>query len=458
MKKKYIQIVLSITLIGSVYACEDFLEVEIPKDQLDNNKVFQNEMTATAAVVNVYSLLRNNGFLSGNKEGIGYLMGCYTDELKAVNNQDVNYRLFYNGTVLSTNSAVKSLWNNTYQQIYAVNNILEGIENSNSLSPEFKNQLNGEALAIRGMLHFYLAMTLGDVPYVNTTNYELNKKISKLKSEVVLENAVQDLLASESVISENYVSIERVRLNKSAVQALLARVYLYQKKWALAQEYAQEVINNTTYGLESLDKTFLKESKSAIWQLLPDNQGKNTLEGSSYIFTAMPAKDVVITQELYDSFESNDLRKIHWFKSVGDSNVDNIHAFKYKERGATGTTSKEYSIVLRIEEMYLIHAEAAAMLNDWTSCNQMLNAIRNRAGLTNSELSDINTAQTLIITERRKELFCEFGHRFYDLKRLQRWNELIISKPFWSSHFEKLPLPETELQLNPNLLPQNNGY
>lgn len=458
MKKKYIQIVLSITLIGSVYACEDFLEVEIPKDQLDNNKVFQNEMTATAAVVNVYTLLRNNGFLSGNKEGVGYLMGCYTDELKAVNNQDVNYRLFYNGTVLSTNTAVKSLWNNTYQQIYSVNNILEGIENSNSLTPEFKKQLKGEALAIRGLLHFYLTMTFGDVPYVNTTNYEVNKKISKLKSEVVLENAVQDLLASEDIISESYASVERVRLNKSAVQALLARMLLYQQKWALAQEYAQKVINDTNYSLESLDKTFLKESKSAIWQLLPDNQGKNTLEGANYIFTALPAKDVVITEDLYNNFEVDDLRKVHWFKRVGDANADNIHVFKYKERGATGTSSKEYSIILRIEEMYLIHAECAAMMNDWLTCNQMLNAIRNRSGLSNLELSDINNAIPIIVNERRNEFFCEFGHRFYDLKRLQKWDVLKISKPFWNYYFLKLPIPESELMLNENLLPQNDGY
>ena len=95
------------------------------------------------------------------------------------------------------------------------------------MSPEFKKQLKGEALAIRGLLHFYLTMTFGDVPYVNTTNYEVNKKISKLKSEVVLENAVQDLLASEVIISESYASVEHVRLNKSAVQALLACMLLY---------------------------------------------------------------------------------------------------------------------------------------------------------------------------------------------------------------------------------------
>lgn len=458
MKKKIIKLMGSICIMLSVCACDDFLEVGVPKDQLDNDKVFHDGKTATAAVVNVYSMLRNNGFLSGNREGVGYLMGCYTDELKVVNTQDVNYRFFYNGTVLSTNAAVKNLWNYTYQQIYAVNNILEGLDTSGTLSNELEQQLKGEALAIRGILHFYLTMTYGDVPYITTTNYNTNRQIAKLSSIKVLDNAVQDLKTAVSLLSENYISAERVRINKNTAQALLARVLLYRGDWVPAIEYAQAVLDNGNYKLEDIDKVFLKESKSALWQLKPDTPGKNTLEGTAYSFTAVPAKESVVSEALYNSFDADDLRKSLWFKSVGAGNSDNIHAYKYKQRGATGTTSLEYSVVVRLEEVYLIMAECAAYAGDWEKCSKMLNLLRQRSGLTPVQLTDEETAVEAVLQERKKELFCEFGHRFYDLKRRGKLNVLLEVKPFWSSHFEKLPLPETELQLNPNLLPQNNGY
>jgi hypothetical protein len=61
--------------------------------------------------------------------------------------------------------------------------------------------------------------------------------------------------------------------------------------------------------------------------------------------------------------------------------------------------------------------------------------------------------------ERRLELFTEFGHRFFDLKRTGRLEqELSIVKPQWKKINQLLPLPESELVLNPNLNPQNDGY
>ncbi len=61
--------------------------------------------------------------------------------------------------------------------------------------------------------------------------------------------------------------------------------------------------------------------------------------------------------------------------------------------------------------------------------------------------------------ERRVEFFTEGGHRFFDLKRAQQLDNALSSlKPGWNSTDALLPLPESELLLNPNLLPQNPGY
>src|SRR5690606_12030203 len=106
----------------------------------------------------------------------------------------------------------------------------------------------------------------------------------------------------------------------------------------------------------------------------------------------------------------------------------------------------------------LIAAEAAAEMNDWFNFNNNINLLRSRANLEELSVADIESAVTYILAERRGELFCEFGHRFFDLKRKNRLQLMSGLKPLWEQKHELLPLPETELQLNPNLMPQNPGY
>ena len=50
-------------LIGLLHlvGCEDFLEVPAPKDQIDIDKVFNDDKMATSALMQVYTDLRNNG-------------------------------------------------------------------------------------------------------------------------------------------------------------------------------------------------------------------------------------------------------------------------------------------------------------------------------------------------------------------------------------------------------------
>lgn len=454
--KQYIKNIVLLFSIPFILGCSDFLDVDIPDDQLDEGKIFEDKKMATSAVLGIYTKLRNNGFFDGSTAGIGVLMACYSDELEVTTAQTVEYRFFYENSLTPYNARVKSIWEQSYQQIFATNSIIEGVNGSKKLEKEDKDQLLGEALAIRAFVHFYLCQTYGNVPYVTSTDYNFNKTIGKQPVNVVLKNVLDDLLQAENLLTDNYPSKDRVRFNKVAVQALIARVYLYQENWFLAKKYAETVINNSSYSLELPNKTFLKESKSAILQLKPRQEGSNTSEAASYIFTKAPAPNFKISNHLLEAFEDGDTRKLHYINFVGQDK-SNSHAYKYKILGNTSTTI-EYSVVLRLEEQFLIAAEAAAELNELERCTDILNTLRKRVGLQMITILDKNTALNEILKERRVELFCEFGHRFYDLKRRNRLSELLKSKSNWQTHFAELPLPDNELLLNPNLLPQNNGY
>lgn len=437
-------------------ACEEFVEVEAPKNQIANTKVFKDDTTAKAALNNLYVSLLTKGFLNGNTFGNGYILGCLTDELQVTTNQMTDYRYFFEGAVLSNNNVVKTIWNDSYHQIFICNNIIEGLQASTGVSSEVRNQIIGQCLAARGIIHFYLSQNYGDVPYVTSSDYKVNQSISKTNSAEVLNRAILDLQEAEVFLLTAPSSTERIRINQEVVQAFLARMYLYTQQWNLAKQYAELLIDNQTYELETIDNLFLKTSKSAIWKLKPLNENGNAMEAYSYVFTSSPAPNAELTQSLLAAFETNDLRKINWIKVVNASTAS-THSNKYKIVGFT-TPSQEYSIIIRIEEMYLIAAEAAAELNDFNATNTYINAIRNRTGLQSLNITNTNDAVNSILKERRVELFCEFGHRFYDLKRRNKLNELLSTKPNWKPYLQNWPIPEGELNLNPNLKPQNDGY
>lgn len=451
---KYILLLVSMLCLTS--ACSDFLETESPSDQLDQQMVFNDPQTADAAMNNIYVSLAEGGFFNGNSSEIGFLLGCYTDELDVLTMQNSDPRKFYDAAILPDNTAVKRLWNTTYKQIYAVNNVIKGVEGSENLSETVRNSLKGQAVAVRGILHFYLSQTFGDVPYIKTTDYNVNKKVSRQSVSNVVMLAVDDLKEAELLLEGKVDGVEKIRVNKLVVQAFLARMYLYQKNWAESLRYADMLVHNPVYELEPLETLFLKQSGSAVWQLKPTITGFNTYEAMAHIFTATPAPLAQLSADLLNAFEPGDRRKEHWVKFVGGTD-HSAHSFKYKQRGFT-SPSLEYSVVLRIEEMYLIAAEAAAELDNWTYCNAYMNSIRSRAGLVNVELSDMATAEKAILKERRVELFCEFGHRFYDLKRRNKLMDLSQIKPNWMEYFKTLPIPQDEILLNGNLLPQNTGY
>ena len=119
----------------------------------------------------------------------------------------------------------------------------------------------------------------------------------------------------------------------------------------------------------------------------------------------------------------------------------------------------EYSIVLRLAELYLIRAETFTHLGDLETAKTDLNKIRNTAGLPDTTASTQQEVLEAILQERRVELFTEFGHRFFDLKRFGKLDEVLGAvKNGWNSNDSLFPIPESELMLNPNLSPQNPGY
>lgn len=447
---------ISLLLVG----CEDFVEADGPTGQMYSENVFEDEETATAAVTSLYGKLRDNVLLTGNQYGLSVLMGLYADELDYYGAPGLPVDWFYRHQIIASNEVVKNLWDSSYNLIYICNSALEGIENSETLSQEIKEQLMGESLFVRSLTHFYLVNLFGDIPYITTTDYTVNQHVPRMETDMVYTQILNDLILAKTYLENVGISGERIRANKYVVSALLARIHLYFENWEAAENESSLVINaSSLYYFEgNISNEFLKESQATIFQLKPKNEGENTIEAGTFIFTSGPPVLMALNPEFVESFETNDLRREQWVLEVNEGNEIWYAPYKYKLWENTGT-SMEYSIVLRLSEQVLIRAEARAHLGMINGAIEDVNTIRNRVGLMDTSATTASDLLSVILKERKAELFTEHGHRWFDLKRTSMAGEVLSPlKPNWRSTDILLPLPEAELLLNPNLAPQNPGY
>lgn len=457
MKKLKTKIIVFVTLV-SLLSCDNFVTVEAPYFQLTGSTVFADKNTANAAMVDIYSKLRDGGLLYGSISGSSACLGMYADELDYYGANDAAIFPFFTNNLLATSPLVSQLWNSSYHQIYCANAVIEGCENSTALTATEKNQFIGEALFVRALVHAYLVNLYGPIPYISTTDYELNRVDSRIPVSDVYELLINDLEQAVSLLPDAYVTSDRVRPNRSAAAAFLARTYLYAERWSEASNTASSVINNSLYIWENnIDAVFLKNAKSTIWQFSPKLANANTNEGALFIFQNGPPTTVGLSAGFYNSFDAADLRKSHWIATVTNGTNTWYHAHKYKQKTTT-SSSVEHSIVLRLSEQYLIRAEARARQGELSSAINDLNKVRQRAGLPNTTAVTATEILEAVLEERKHEFFTEFGHRFFDLKRYGVINAVLpLVKPNWNSTDALWPIPENEILVNPNLT-QNPGY
>ncbi|MAU15925.1 MAG: RagB/SusD family nutrient uptake outer membrane protein [Muricauda sp.] len=440
-------------------SCEDYLEVDPPKNQLTGEVVFENAATVDAAFAHIYAELRENGFTTGGTQGLSYLMGHYSDELELYSSSLPAVLNYTNNTVLPSDNSVKNLWDTGYGLVYAANAILEGVSSSGSLTEDEKGRLLGEAYFIRAFIHFHLVNLFGEIPYIMTTDYDENKDVGRLELAMVYQYIEGDLLLAKELLAASAPDFERFRPDYWTASALLARVYLYQENWQLAIDEASAILGDSGYALNpDMDRVFLKDSPETLWQLGPGLPGNNTKEAFTFVIVNGPPPNSALTQSLINSFEEGDARFEQWVGSVTDGSETWYFPYKYREYVPTAST-QECSIIFRLAEQYLILAEANAQLGNLGPALEFLNTVRGRASLPFLDNLDQASLLQAVQAERRVEFFSEQGHRFFDLKRTGRADAVLAPiKPGWESSDRLLPIPESELLLNPNLLPQNEGY
>lgn len=461
MKKVSPIIILYISLFSS--SCRKLISIPPnPPTEIPQSLVFSDSADIQAAVVGVYANFKASGTSTSWMDGsITVSAGLSADELVSNSAYDQLDPQFGNDAIQITNSTVESDWNQAYKNLYQVNICLENITPTNVISDSLKNLLVGQLKVIRAWYYFHLVNLWGGVPVVTTgSDYNANAILPRSTVDSVYSLIQSDLADARTLLPAAYAYADRARPNLYTAEALSAKVYLYRQDWANAAAMAAQVINSGMYSLQTdLNTVFLDGSNEAIWQLPAVGSLSQTAEG--YTFnppTYAPTPAFSFTSFLLSAFETGDQRLQQWAKSVTVNGTTYYYPYKYKNKNNPAPTTEDY-MILRLSEQYLILAEAQAEQQQLSQAVTSLNVVRTRAGLPGSTATTQTDVLNAIMHERQTELFCEWGNRWYDLKRTGTADKVLGAEKtgIWQSYAELYPVPQPELQNNPFLV-QNPGY
>jgi hypothetical protein len=450
-------IVGSLLILIATTSCKKYVDIDTPPNSVSTGNAFADSSTATSVILGLYSNIASSTGNSGTNAIV------FNTIKYGAMSADEGYYLtstsfdnFKNNTLAAGNEAL-SLWSGMYTRIGRANFAIEGVGASSGLSTSVKNQLLGEAKFWRAWLYFYLVNYYGDVPLVTSTDALSNGLLPRAPVLEVYGQIQKDLLDAKDLLTNNYPSPERARINKYVAAAFLAKVYLYQQNWAAAEAEASYLINSGVYSLVTdLNKVFLNSSNETIWQIsLAGTSTPATVIGGEFIPSGTTPV-FVLYDTLANTFESGDQRKVNWTKSMDYLSKTYLYPYKYKLK--TATAGNEYPVMIRLSEMYLIRAEARTQQNNTSGARTDLDMIRTRAGLSNTTASTQAQLLAALEHERWVELFTEFSDRWFNLKRLNKaMTALSPIKPSWKPFQQLYPIPQQDRNSNPNL-EDNPGY
>ncbi|MEO7976765.1 RagB/SusD family nutrient uptake outer membrane protein [Flavobacterium sp.] len=488
--KKIITLLFTVTLFVS---CTE-LEVTPTSFKTEEN-LFITQDDAVASVTAAYaSLSLDPGEQSLFGRNLYFLTDMGSDYAAAgVSATNPQVRAMSSLTHDATNDRVQVAWRQIYAGINIANIAIDNIPKVTG-SEVVKTRLINEAKFIRGLLYFQAVRLWGGVPIrlhePTSINVE-NLKTPKATVDEVYTQIIKDLTDAES-LPATYPSNEAGRATSGAAKAILAKVYLTRREWPNTILKAKEVINGD-YGyalFENFGDIFNKTKKNGkehifSVQFEPNQAGNgssgNNFQATSFTgFTATEPADIISDVALfYDIYATGDVRRdVSYKKQLLNPATGTLYTFpkpifaKYLDLSNLATPSNVAINVpiVRYADILLSLAEAINEQSGATlEAHELVNQVRRRAFakpiLTPDATVDLvgltTTQLTEAIREERKKEFVQEGQRWFDLVR---WGTLVTeikkvtAKNSVSERNNLYPIPQSERNIDPVGLPQNDGY
>lgn len=506
--KKYIAPAI---ILLSMSACtSDFLEVD-PTVTTPTEKYYDTPDKMAKALTAAYAPLQWFDFTYGEYHPLFFIYDILADDYNGVGGSsegDIPWLHLTRQYRLNAEQAPIGLWNSLYNGVYRANQVIGNIDRCAALDEASRNRILAEAHTLRAFYYHTLWKLWGNIPYytVNPDGNDVSYIVPQMKADEVYKNILADLdFATTPGYLPEAVAVDEVgHFNKFAAYMLRANVVMLakdQSRYASVLSQMKEIIGSDIYALTPVFADIWSDdgewNAESIFEINyadnPSNRGWNdpfSPGGSIYPTFLCPAAYVgnkfasegygfgPVSPALHDSYDNADQRRDagildfakvcpddSYTPRVGDSGYFN---YKYIARAGgnsafVGTEGAEFNFrnnirVYRYAEALLIAAELTVRTGGPTSeAEDLLNTVRARAF--NTTLAELpaqhRRAATLdnILEEYRLEFAME-GHRFFDLLRFDKAEEVLSDRGYTASK-RYLPIPQSEIDRSEGTLTQN---
>lgn len=475
MKHKFLYIAMLSGLIA-FSSCDDFLTHDL-EDGYNNDTFYKTEGDALKSINGAYNALSftsaqnrlwvfgdvaSDDAVKGGSDGDG-------SEISAIDDFSAN----------SSNGMISEYWQHTYEAVNRANEVLKYVPGI-SMDETLKKRILAEAKFIRAYSYFKLTNIWGRIPLrEEPIDKPSNLHVPLSDVSVVYALIEKDLKEAVTGLDKSYTGADAGRVTKGAAWGMLAKAYLYQKKY---DDCLSAIDSLESLGVYSLTDNYADLFKMgaednaevifAIRHLSNQNPGLGNVlnvwlapqQESGYYFDA-PTQSYVDCFDEKTTDNADDPRldasigrdgkpwmngstfSASW-SSTGYLVRKHQQPFSEVEQGRKSDGNLPY-IYIRYADILLMKAEALNENNKTSLAQIEINKVRNRAKLANINTSDQNTMRVAIQKERRRELGFEF-HRFFDL---MRWGKDVAeaalgSKFTWQEPRFYFPIPQAEKDSN----------
>ena len=389
-------------------------------------------------------------------------------------------------------------WDWYQGQVSKCNNIICNIDRIKEADPSMTdkeyNEWKSEAYCWRAWNLFQMSQLWGDIPLVNTIPPAINAENIEEVYDAYFPGRTARADIYAQIISELEFACQNAPdtdpsnkhlFTKAFAHGMLARIYAEAtaQDWSkvaqhcaaiegmgykLVDDYAEmwryddtDAVRNTSESIFEI--TWTRSSGNWVWMMFHRN-AYSPDDSYSWIKWITPSRDLIAAYDAEGDTERKNACIV--FDEAIWSNYYPGTEYAFMHKKPTNATS---IILMRLGEIYLLHAEALAMTGDLAGATEYVNRIRERAELSPIAVPASQDAMIdAILHERRLELAFE-GFRFFDLLRhgFDRTKAIHDAMPvqdsYWQPRFALteetvlMPIPQTALDNNPSLV-QNPGY
>ena len=472
MKKNINYLFVALLPLMMAASCSKDFTDTAPSDSVNVDKALNTEADMQTALNGMYASLRSTSLFGNALLVEGDLLA---DNSFVETNNSGRYITSYQYNFIAEDGELGQIWRAAYTSILNANFIINA-----RLSGTRAMQLKAQAHAIRALLYFKL-VNLYARPYTDNANglgvplvltYDAYKLPARNTVTEVYAQIIKDLQTASANAPEFTTSIT---ISKWAIQALLAKVYLYMGNNSMAKTTALTVINSSGFALVSaadfaaywVSPAAQTTKVETLFEVDADIVTNNGYEDIAFLYNGY--SDVYASVQLYNLYAATDVRRE---LIVPGTTKSGAPAYLINKFPNAQSPDRDNLKVIRLAEVYLIAAEASLPTGE-ADARTYLNAVATLrdpsfTGYTATTGTDLLNA---IVEERRKELAFE-GDRFSDLNRLKR--DIVRSQNAgaiqagtananltipYSSRRRVLPIPLTEILANVTIAGQQNpGY